>query len=375
MTRSAAALLAAALATTLTLTALSTRASAHTMGNGYLELEVVDKTARGQLDLAVRDLHDAIGLDVDLDGEVRWRELVGRRAAIERYLSTHLAIAADGVPCALHIGALGAVHRADGEHLAVALTATCAAAPAALDVDYRAIFEVDAQHRGLVRVARAGASAAAQVHLVDRPGITRLALGRADTDLVGFVRQGVWHIWIGVDHLCFLLALLLPAVLRRAPAGWQPVPRFAEVARDVFEVVTAFTLAHSITLALSALGWVRLPTRVVETAIAVSVALAAVNNLVRALDARWTVAFALGLLHGFGFSNVLTEVGLPGHHLVAALLGFNLGVELGQMAVVVAFLPLAFAARKTTGYRVMLWAASSAMALCAVRWSLERALP
>jgi hypothetical protein len=144
--------------------------------------------------------------------------------------------------------------------------------------------------------------------------------------------------------------------------------------RDVLEVVTAFTLAHSITLVVSAMGWMRLPVRFVETAIALSVAVAALNNLVRAIDARWAVAFALGLLHGFGFSNVLLDVGLPGQHLLAALLGFNLGVEAGQLAIVAGFLPVAFVVRRTGGYRFAMWAASGAMCIVAVRWSIERAL-
>jgi hypothetical protein len=172
------------------------------------------------------------------------------------------------------------------------------------------------------------------------------------------------------------MALLLPSVLRRRLAGarWQPADHFGEVLRDVLTVVTAFTLAHSITLILSSLGWVRLPVRLVETAIALSVAVAALNNLVRGVDARWAVAFALGLLHGFGFSNVLLDVGLPGRHLVAALLGFNLGVELGQLAVVAAFLPLAFLVRRSRGYRVALWLASAAMVAVALYWSVQRAL-
>ncbi|HRC54418.1 MAG TPA: HupE/UreJ family protein [Kofleriaceae bacterium] len=356
------------------LTAAPAPAAAHTMGNGYLSLTVSGAKATGQIDLAFRDLHDAVGLDSDLDGQVQWREARSHGLAISRYLTDHLTVATAGHPCGLTFGEPGAVHRADGEHLALPLEVTCAEDITALELDYRAVFEVDAQHRGIVRVARAGDEQQAVVRLIDRPGPIRIELAQPSADVLGFIKQGVWHIWIGVDHICFLLALLLPAVFRRSAAGWEPVPRLADVVRDVLDVVTAFTLAHSITLVISALGWVHLPVRLVETAIAVSVALAALNNLVRAIDARWAVAFALGLLHGFGFSNVLLDVGLPGHHLVSALLGFNLGVELGQLAIVLVFLPVAFAARRTTGYRVLLFTTSTAMALVALRWSLERAL-
>ncbi|MEZ4360592.1 MAG: HupE/UreJ family protein [Kofleriaceae bacterium] len=347
-------------------------ASAHTLGNGYLQLTVRGASASGQLDLAFRDLEDAVGLDVDHDGQVRWREVVERRPELERYVRAGLQLRRGEAPCPLTFGALGAVPRADGAHLVLPLEATCDGPVEALVVDYGLVFEVDAQHRGMVTVSRAGQDGS--LRLVERAGPTTFELGAPGGDVAGFVRQGVWHIWIGVDHLCFLIALLLPAVLRRQGARRRPATSFAEVARDVLGVVTAFTLAHSITLALSALGWVRLPVRFVETAIALSVAVAALNNLLRGVDARWAVAFALGLLHGFGFSNVLLDVGLPGQHLVAALLAFNVGVELGQLAVVACFLPLAFLARGSRAYRVTMWLASAAMLVVALRWSLERAL-
>jgi hypothetical protein len=145
-----------------------------------------------------------------------------------------------------------------------------------------------------------------------------------------------------------------------------------EVAREVFEIVTAFTLAHSITLVISAVGLVTLPSRFVETAIALSVVAAALNNLVRAVDARWAVAFALGLLHGFGFSSVLVDLGLPSHELIGTLLGFNLGVELGQAGIVLAVLPILFAIRKTLAYKALLFGGSGAVALIAMIWTYQR---
>lgn len=385
--RAGAALAALACLAFFALTLAAAPAHAHTMGNGYLELAIDGPTATGQIDLAFRDLHDAVGLDLDRDGKVRWSEALERRAELERYVLSHLSlyagstagVTASASACTLTLGTPGAIRRADGEHLAFPLTARCPADLATLTLDYRAIFEVDAQHRGIVRVTHAGASGTAGaelLHLVDQPGPVTLQLAEQGADFLGFVQQGVWHIWIGIDHICFLLALLLPAVFLRNErhSGWRPAARFSDVARDVLDVVTAFTLAHSITLVVSALGWMRLPVRFVETAIALSVALAAVNNLVRAVDARWAVAFALGLLHGFGFSNVLLDVGLPGHHLIAALLGFNVGVELGQLAIVAVFLPLAFVVRRTSSYRIAMWTASVAMCAIAIHWSIERAL-
>jgi hypothetical protein len=343
-------------------------ANAHTLSDGYVELRADGDTVRGRVDLAARDLHDAIGLD-DGDGRLRWTEITARDAAIRAYLTDRLHLANAAGPCPLALGALTALERADGTHVAVDLTARCAGAAEPLTLDYRALFDVDATHRGLVRLDGAHGTAA----VVVPAGGTVTLDGGDGTSILGFVREGVWHIWIGLDHILFLIALLLPAVYssprRRA---WVPADDFRSVLRDVLEIVTAFTLAHSITLVISTVGWVRLPPRFIETAIAVSVALAAANNLVRFVDARWAVAFALGLLHGFGFSNVLADLGLPGDGLVAALVGFNLGVEIGQAAIVLAFLPLAYALRRTAAYRVALVTGSAATCALAVHWSIDR---
>jgi hypothetical protein len=339
-------------------------AHAHTLSDGYVELASEGDAVRGRVDLAARDLHDAIGLD-DGDGRLRWSEVAAREGAIRAYVVERVRLATAAGPCPLVAGALTAIDRADGTHVAVAVAARCAGAAEPLTVDYRALFDVDATHRGLLRLDGAHGTAAA---IARTAGPVTLD-GGDGVGVLGFVREGVWHIWIGLDHILFLVALLLPAVYRRdgAPAG-----DLRTVLRDVLEIVTAFTLAHSITLVLSSVGWVRLPARFVETAIAVSVALAAANNLVRVVDARWAVAFALGLLHGFGFSSVLADLGLPGDGLVAALLGFNLGVEIGQAAIVLAFVPLAFALRRTAAYRVALVSGSAVTCLLALHWSIDR---
>jgi hypothetical protein len=181
-----------------------------------------------------------------------------------------------------------------------------------------------------------------------------------------YAREGVWHIWLGFDHVLFLLSLLLPAVL--------PAPRFAPAFWEVFRVVTAFTVAHSITLALASFSVVSLPSRLVESAIAASVALAALNNLFPVVQrGRWLVAFTFGLIHGFGFASVLTGLGLPKESLLLALVSFNLGVEAGQLCIVGAFLPLGYALRHTWAYRRLVVVGGSALILLiAGLWMVER---
>ena len=144
----------------------------------------------------------------------------------------------------------------------------------------------------------------------------------------------------------------------------------------MFKIVTAFTVAHSITLSLATLGVVTLPTRLVESAIALSVVAAALNNLDPVVGGRrWVVAFLFGLVHGFGFASVLSDLGLPQGALLLALVGFNLGVEVGQLAIVAAFLPVAFLLRDTAFYRRgVLVGGSALIVLIAAVWLVERSL-
>jgi hypothetical protein len=252
-----------------------------------------------------------------------------------------------------------------------------AASPARLALDYTLFADLDPQHRGLLNLAARGATRSG----VLGPHAPRQAFELGEISrwrqFVDYVREGVWHIWIGLDHILFLLSLLLPAVLawQAAQQRWQAVPSFRVAFVDVLKVVTAFTLAHSITLSLAALGVVELPSRLVESVIAASIIVAALNN-VRPLVIRrlWMVAFGFGLVHGFGFASVLADLGLPRDALVLALVGFNVGVELGQLAIVVAFLPLAWALRRTVLYRRWVMVGGSLLiALLAAVWLVERA--
>lgn len=334
---------------------LATPALAHKPSDAHLMLDVEREHISGRLELSVRDLDAALAID-DGDGTLTWGELTAAEPAIRAYVASRVDI--DG--CAITYASPSLVDLSDGTYYSLPLDATCASAPTALGVHYSLFFEIDAQHRGLVHLDE-------QTVVVRDASPITIELG-ATTSTLSFIREGVWHIWIGLDHILFLLCLLLPAVFPRNGASQT----LRSIASDVFQVVTAFTLAHSITLVISAAGLVTLPSRLVETAIALSVVAAALNNLVRVIDARWAVAFALGLLHGFGFSSVLVDLGLPSDQLVGALLGFNLGVELGQAAIVLVTLPLLYVVRSTLAYRALVYAGSLAAAVLASFWTYER---
>ncbi len=361
-----------------------TAAWAHKPSDSYLTIAVNESQVTGQWDIALRDLDFAIGLDADGNGDITWGEVRARHADIAAYAAARLEVSADGANCPLQVGPQQVDEHTDGAYSVLPLTWACPAAPRRLGLRYTLFADLDPQHRGLLNLSARGLTRTAVLGPQAPRQDFDLAEASAWAQFTDYLREGVWHIWIGFDHILFLVSLLLPAVgLWARPAGprhvgqhgpWRPVDRFGAAFWDVLRIVTAFTVAHSITLSLATLGLVTLPSRLVESAIAASVVLAALNNVWPLVyRGRWAVAFAFGLVHGFGFASVLADLGLPQDALVLALLGFNLGVEGGQLAIVLVFLPLAFALRRTWFYRrVVLLGGSLLIAAIAAAWFAER---
>ena len=350
-------------------------ALAHKPSDSYLAVHVEGETVRGQWDIALRDLEFALGLDADGNGEITWGELKAKRKDVDAYALSRLEILSDGKPCVLAPADLLVDDHSDGAYAVLRFAAGCGArAPATLVIVYNLFFDLDPTHRGLLRFEH-GSAAQTGVLSPERPSLTfRAGESSPLAQFLDYLREGVWHIWIGFDHILFLVSLLLPSVLILEIGTWRPAKRFRDAFWDVFKVVTSFTVAHSITLSLAALAVIALPSRLVESTIALSVVLAALNNLRPVVaERRWAVAFAFGLIHGFGFASVLADLGLPQGALLLALVGFNLGVEAGQLAIVAAFLPIAFALRGTWFYRRPVFAGgSAAIALVASVWLAER---
>jgi HupE / UreJ protein len=356
-------------------------AHAHKPSDSYLTINVKAATVEGQWDIALRDLDFALTLDADGNGELTWGEVRARHADIAAYATEHLKISADDKPCTIDVGAQQIDEHTDGMYSVLPLTVQCEAlargTPARIALTYTLFADLDPQHRGLLNLVARGASRSAV--LGPQQATQSFELGELSRwrQFADYVREGVGHIWIGIDHILFLLSLLLPSVLVWQVAGkqWQAVNSFREAFVDVLKVVTAFTLAHSITLSLAALGVVELPSRLVESVIAASIIVAALNNIwPRVIGRLWMVAFGFGLMHGFGFASVLADLGLPRDALVLALVGFNVGVELGQLAIVIVFLPIAFALRRTVFYRRWVMVGGSVViSLLAAVWLVERA--
>lgn len=352
---------------------------AHSTSEAYLSLESQAGSAvvGARIDIALRDLDEVLTLDADGDGAITWGELRAAGPAIAAYAGARVLLRADGQPCAARPGALQVVQHGSGAYAVLALGFACPAPDMReLALDYRLFGDTNPRHRALLKLQ----TGAGTLSAVLDPGAAepqRFALAGVSLwrTFITYVGQGVWHIGIGIDHILFLVALLLPAVLWREGGRWVPAGTFGAAFWDVLKIVTAFTVAHSITLTLATLGWVSLPSRPVEAAIAASVVLAAANNVWPLVGGRrWVVAFVFGLVHGFGFAGALAELGLPQGALALSLLGFNIGVELGQLVIVVIFLPLAFTLRATRFYRrAVLTGGSLLIAAVALWWFVERA--
>ena len=354
---------------------LSFTASAHKPSDSYLTLRVAGETVTGQWDIALRDLDFALGLDANGDAQITWGEVRAKQNEIAAYALSRLSLAAAGQACPTRVTEYLIDDHTDGAYAVMRFTAACPAPVQALQARYALFFDIDPQHKGLLRLEYSGQSVtgifspekANQEFTLARPNKLR--------QFLDYGHEGVWHIWIGFDHILFLLALLLPAVVLRQNEKWQAVTAFKPAFWQVFKIVTAFTVAHSITLSLATLGVVSLPSRWVEATIAASVVIAAMNNVFPIFrERRWMMAFAFGLIHGFGFASVLRDLGLPQDALVLALVGFNLGVEAGQLAIVAAFLPVAYALRQSWFYqRLILLGGSFLIAAVASVWLVERA--
>lgn len=372
---------------------------AHSSSNSYLSFSVQAGVPTLRVDVPLRDVDLWFDLDQDRNGEVSWAEVSRRSAELLAWVQQGVQITAGPVgegkaggdggsapACVLTPGELLATEHADGFHLSTEWAVACPTPPTQVDAPwtlrYGLLFERDNLHRGLLRIAAAeeGGASSSAILSPERPAAElTLTAPSAWATLAHYVVEGVWHIWIGFDHILFLLSLLVLAPLvptRARVSHWPAVARWRTAVVEVLAVVTAFTVAHSITLSLAVLKWVELPAGVVEPVIALSVVLAALNNLwgwggVR----RWRLAFGFGLIHGFGFASVLVDLGLPAQALALALGGFNLGVELGQLAIVAVFLPLAWWLRHTAFYRWgVVVGGSVAMALIGAVWLVSRVM-
>ncbi len=347
-------------------------ARAHTSSNGYLRVELGEHGAlSGRLEIALRDLDAAIGLNPDPDGSLTWRALKARRAAIEAYSFGRLelsdcAVRPDALLVDYHAGVAYAVLRFSGE---------CRQSASAPALTYNLLFDIDPTHRGLATVA----SAQGERSEVLSPGYRTLVLDHTSggpwEDCKRFVSFGVSHIILGYDHLLFVALLMIVVGFRRIEDGsWLPVEGVSGTLVEALKILTAFTLAHAIALSLATFHVIDAPARYVDPAVALTIMLTAIDNIKPILPrVRWMMAFAFGLVHGLAFATALAPMQLSPLGIALALGSFNVGVELGQLMLALLLVPIVLAARREPLYPHAIAPALSACAfLLASVWFVER---
>jgi len=360
----------------LLLALVSGGAQAHSGSTAYLQVQVEGSHLQLRADYALRDLDDALGVDGNEDGELTWGELQAASPVLLAYLAPRFTIMGDASPCALEASPVVQVtEHADGPYAVFRFSAQCAGSPRQWQFGSTALFEYDATHRALLRWQQGAEFSSARLTPTSNSLVLNGQRGALDT-LRNYLHEGLAHVWSGWDHMLFIAGLFLPAALRREGRGWQPVARLGPALADAVKLVTAFTIAHAITLCLTALGVVSLPTRLVESLVALSVLFAGFNNLVPLAGRRmlFALAWLFGLIHGTAIAGALLELGLPASGRLIALLGFNVGVEAAQLLLVGVLVPLAFALRRWRGYvPAVLWPGSTLVALAGLIWFIHRA--
>ncbi len=366
-------------------------ASAHTGTQSYVYLEIFDDAIAGRVELPIADVNRVLGLDIPTDGDDTLDEIEATASTVQSYLRGHMSFGpADGAGTWSYD--FGGVDVLDlgGNSYAIydfEIDQRFDPPPRTFMVTYDAIIEADSDRDGFLIIATDFGSGTfnneADTFQRFSSGDTTLVIDLDDSSwfkgMVGVVELGAEHIRIGTDHILFVLALVLPSVLAYAKrpgdigSRWYPSADFSSTLWRVLKIVTMFTIAHSITLALGGLGVVELPARLVESIIAISIAAAALHNIRPVfVNKEWALAFGFGLFHGFGFAGLLADLGLDRSRRVPSLLGFNIGVELGQAAIILMVFPMLFIVRRTRYYVPFMYVGSVVLAVAALGWAAER---
>ena len=343
---------------------------AHSASTSYLTITAGGHDAALQWSIALRDLDAAVGLDVNDDGDITWGELRARQTQVDTYALSRLQVSTGGADCVAgpvdHLADL----LGDGGYAVLRTTLHCPVAISGLTIRYGALFGIDPNHRALVNVILDGAP---HTGILSPSGPVAAFAGSAGLSTMPwqFFQGGVEHLLAGADHVLFIVMLLAPLLLRPRQATAGPMPRLV----DAIKLLTAFTIAHGLTLTLAVLDLAHVPQLIAELGIAATVLVTAVDNIVPFLP-RWRgpLAFGFGLIHGLGMAGSLGPLHLPPATLAVALLSFSLGLEAAQIAIACAATPVASALRATRrASQRLLPILSAGVAVLAMLWMIERA--
>jgi HupE / UreJ protein len=337
-------------------------AVAHETTRSYLTLTRDQATLTADLRIAFRDLEVVVWLDTDLDGQITWGETETRLPAVAAHALASLTFDAGG-RCILTQTGAGASVNGGIDYLELHFTGTCPSGTAPLTAASRLFADIDPDHR-LFLTAQGDGLSTTSVLGPQQTSITIAPVsGGMLSTFLTYLRAGIEHLAGGADHIVFLLVLMLPAI---AATG---SPRRAAI--GVLMAATGFTIAHALTLTAATLQVLRPRSDVIEALIALSIIVTAIDNIRPFLPApRAVVAAFFGLIHGFGFATVLGGLTLSSGTLAIALLGFNIGIELAQIGIILVTMPALYMLR---GGRVLVWTGSAAAIAIGLYWCVQRA--
>lgn len=364
---------------------LTGSANAHRPGESYIFLSVTDTEVSGRFEVTLKHLDKVISIDQNNDGELTDAEFFAVADQASAIMQKTLIFHQGQQPHPVMTGTYGMRHTGVGNFAKINFTIpTLIGVPEGLQMRYRFLFDgPEPTHRGLVVLENNTLTG-----VVDAESNIAGIFGPDDDDkyiqftpltglevIVQFIKHGAWHIWIGLDHILFIISLLLLSVMVVRDGQREPVKHFGQAMWAVVTIITLFTISHSISLTLSALDIIRLPSRLVESVIAASIAVAALHNIFPVYIKRMgALVFFFGLFHGFGFANVLAPLTLQKSSLVASLFGFNVGVELGQLVIICMVFPLLYLLRNWRGYDlVILKIGSTGLIVISSIWFVKRA--
>ena len=331
--------------------------AAHGINVAFAEIKIGDQQVAIRLHLPVLDSDQAFRIDSNGNGFFDRDELLAATPRAHQYLAPRLRVIQDGREIPAQLGPLQMWTGPDGNPF-VETTATFALASSGLRQLSIQCDVFREQSPGFQTVAFITIAGRNEQFVFDKGSRYEVSVAsKSGLAFLQFLQMGVLHIFTGYDHIAFLLGVVL----------------IGGTFRSLVKIVTSFTVAHSITLALAALEIVTLPSRLVESGIALSIMYIALENLFfQKFDRRWIVTFFFGLVHGFGFASALREVRLPSNLLATALVSFNLGVEVGQVVIVALLLPVLWQLEKSRYRTVAIHAASSAIFLLGCFWLWQR---
>lgn len=348
---------------------------AHARNNAFLDLVQIQESVTGTLQLRLEDLPLIVDIDANRNNEITWGEIKQSRERIIDYVQNNLTLGYGDDECSLSLGEFQIQYLVGMNYLYVPVDGVCSSVETQLNIKYSLLFEQDAAHRGLMKLTIAGEPLAFVFSPSQRTFSIEKDEDTARLYVLTFLEEGIWHIWTGFDHQLFLFALLIPlfGTGKNAPAPAEM--KLKPVTIKVLKLVTGFTLGHSFTLIATSIYRPTFDPSVVEILIAASVVAAGINILWPIFDKNnWRIAFAFGLLHGLGFASALSGLALPTDYFILCLLSFNLGVELGQLAILPC-IPLLLLLSKQSFYQSRALPTLAVLVIsCSVWWTIERVM-